>query len=275
MDNSVKTEADQEAPQRFLFDQSFDSKPDEARKPPEDEPPPEPTFSEDEMNSARQQAFAEGHAAGSAEAASRFDTEIAALVSAVGNQLPDVAAAQTAANERLLRDGVRLSVEIVRKLLPYFAATHGTYEIEQLVSQCLQTLIDEPRINVRVAPATVPAITDRLESARSSGQFDGRFVIEPDDALDPTDCDVDWQGGGLHRSGKDIWRQVDEAVDRFLAGQDDETPGNGDATAADGPVRGGNGSADSAATDMTFSANGDGADAEGDRIDAAEPLEDR
>lgn len=275
LENPVKTEGDEQAPRRFLFDQSFDTTPDEARKPaPEDEPPPEPTFSEAELNAAREDAFAQGHAAGTKEAVSRFDADLSALVSAIGDRLPAVAAAQTAANDRLLRDGARVSVEVVRKLMPAYAERHGTDEIERLVAQCLETLIDEPRIAVRVAPANVAAITERLEKARTTGQFDGRFVIEADDASGPTDCSVGWQGGGLQRDDGDIWRQIDEAVGRFLAEQGEPATGNGEATGSDGDVGGGNGSTN-AATDIEHSANGDGTDAAVESIDIPEPLEDR
>jgi flagellar assembly protein FliH len=217
---------------RFLFDHNFDA----ARKPakklkPEDEKPPEPTFSRAQLDEARQQGYEQGRAAGVAEATAGAEAEIARLVAGVAEALPGVAAAQDEANGRLMHDGATLVAAIVRKILPSLVARNGLDEIDALLDRCLRTLIDQPKIIVRVAPSHVEELKARLAAAASASGFGGRFMIETDDGLGPSDCRVSWQSGGLERRSEDIWRQVETALDGYLGSP--ERPG---AEAAEAPA---------------------------------------
>lgn len=218
MESSTKTEGTTEAPERFLFDRSFDVSTKRAKKPkPEEEKPPEPTFSRAELDAARQEGYAEGHAAGMEEAAAGIESEIARLVAVIGENLPPLSEAQAVANEHLLRDGARLATTIARKILPAYTARHGMEEMAALIKQCLGTLIEQPRITVHVGAGYVEAVGAQLDSAASASAFEGRFLVEPDDAMGPSDCRIAWQGGGLERNETEIWRQVDDAIAKYLA----------------------------------------------------------
>lgn len=235
MENRAKPTASQEAPRRFLFDQSFDVAPKPKKPKPEEEKPPEPTFSRDELEAARQDGYAHGHAAGSKEAAAAVEADIARLVAVIGERLPVLSEDQAAANQRLLQDGARLATTIARKILPAFSARHGMEEIAALVSQCLQTLIDQPKITVRVAPPNIEAVRAHLDTAASASAFDGRFLVEPETTMGPSDCRILWQGGGLERREADIWRQVDAATENYLGGLPKNT--GGDTPAGEDPTQ--------------------------------------
>jgi flagellar assembly protein FliH len=223
VENRAKSERSREAAERFLFDRSFDVNARPAKKPkPEEEKPPEPTFSREELEAARQDGHAQGHAAGVAEASAGLESEIARLVAAIGEKLPALSAAQAAANERLLHDGARLATVIARKILPAFTARHGMEEVGALIRNCLQTLIEQPRITVHVGAPYVDTVRAQLDSAASASAFEGRFLVEPDSAMGPSDCRIAWQGGGLERNEADIWRQVDAATEKYLAERDDD-----------------------------------------------------
>ena len=226
MENRAKTTTPQEAPSRFLFDQSFDIAPRSAKKrKPEEEKPPEPTFSREELEAARQDGYEKGRIAGSEEVSAGIESEIGRLVAVIGEQLPVLAAAQAAANERLLHDGARLATTIARKILPAYTARHGMEEVGALITQCLQTLIDQSKITVRVGAPYVDAVREHLDSAASASAFDGRFLVEADETMGASDCRVLWQGGGLERREADIWRQVDAITENFLPGLAEEAPG--------------------------------------------------
>ena len=217
-----------------MFDQSFDAGRRQAKKPkPEDEKPPEPTFNLQQIEEARQQGYEQGRTAGSAESAASVEAEIARLVAAIAAQLPALMAAQAAANDRLMHDGATLVAAIARKILPALVAQHGLDEVDSLIADCLRTLIDQPKIVVRVSARHTEEIATRLVAAASVSAFDGRFMVEADEAMGPSDCRVSWQGGGLERKAEDIWRQVESAIETFL-GKPAET-GGASATAADSP----------------------------------------
>jgi flagellar assembly protein FliH len=234
VDNRTKTAKQPAEPRRFMFDQSFDAGRRQAKKPkPEDEKPPEPTFNLQQIEEARQQSYEQGRTAGSAESAASVEAEIARLVAAIAAQLPTLMAAQASANDRLMHDGATLVAAIARKILPALVAQHGLGEVDSLIADCLRTLIDQPKIVVRVSTRHTEEIATRLAAAASVSAFDGRFMVEADEAMGPSDCRVSWQGGGLERKAEDIWRQVETAIEAFL-GKPAEAAGAG-ATAADSP----------------------------------------
>jgi len=217
VDEIGKIAEPREAPQRFLFDQSFDVSRKPAKKAnPEDEKPPEPTFSRQELEAARQEGRAEGRLAGMEEAASGMEAVISQLVASIGEQLPALSEAQARANDRLLHDGARLTTTIARKILPTYTAQHGVTELEALITHCLRTLISQPKITVHVDEPYVTAITERLDAAVSASAFDGRFLVEADETMGPSDCRISWPAGGLERCEAEIWREIDEATEKFL-----------------------------------------------------------
>lgn len=234
MEDSAKTANADATPRPFLFEHSFDVDREAMRKrKAEEEQPPEPTFSKDELEAAREAGYADGHSAGFQEASSNLETETARLVAALGERLPPLSDEQAIANDRLLHDGARVAATIARKILPSYTAKHGTDELTALVTRCLETLISQPRIHVRVEPGQVEPITRHLESAVSASGFDGRFLVEADEAMGRSDCRLTWQSGGLERVEADIWREIDTAVAEFLG----DAPGNeSEGAAADAQV---------------------------------------
>lgn len=207
---------------RFLFDNSFDAARRPAKTKPEDEKPPEPTFDRQQLEAAQQEGYEQGRLAGAGEATSGAAAEMARLVAEIAGVLPAITAAQAEANGRLMHDGATLVASIVRKILPSLVSRGGMDEIEALLGHCLRTLIDQPKIVVRVAPHHAEALETRLAAAASASGFDGRFMVETDDAMGPSDCRVSWQGGGLERNAADIWRQVESALDDYLSRSDGE-----------------------------------------------------
>ena len=235
MENSAKTANADTAPRPFLFEHSFDAEREAARKrKAEAEKPPEPTFSKEELDAAREAGYAAGHSAGLQEESSSLEAKTTALVAALGERLPPLSDEQAEANDRLLRDGARVAVTIARKILPAYTAKHGTDELSALVTRCLEALISQPKIHVRVVPEQVEPITRHLEAAVSASGFDGKFLVEADETMGPSDCRLTWQNGGLERLEAQFWRDIDTAVTDYLGEAMDDVDAPG-AASAEGP----------------------------------------
>ena len=216
MDTNNAPEDDKTATKRFLFDVSFDMEEKHAseEEPSEDEPP-EPVFTLEQVEDARQQGYREGREAGIADAANGVEIEVRNLLQQIGEMLPGIAAEQTTANELLMRDGAEVAVTIVRKLMPTTIEPQSIKEIEALVSECLERLTHQPKISIRVAEQHVATIEAHLDEAVAAKGFDGRFLVEAEDGLAPTDCRVTWPSGGAERNLDAIWQDIEATLDRF------------------------------------------------------------
>ena len=217
---------------KFLFDNDFGEAPQSAVGPARAKgaatpaatsappPPPPPTFSEAEMQSARDTARRQGEEAGLArgrsEAVTAFDKQVAATLSAIA-QLAAAIAKSMAAEAEAAGKSVDLALSIVRKLHPALVERQGLAEIESVVGQCLESLKQEPRLVAYVHSARLDALQERLGQLSASTGFEGRVVLIGDDAMGESDCRVEWADGGVEREAGRIWRAIEEALNRYLA----------------------------------------------------------
>ena len=209
--------------QKFLFDTSFDTeksaaaKAAEAAKKAAEEVPPAPTFSEEELEAARQAAFAEGKAAGLAEAEESHSKRLAEAVEALPPLFAQITQQMEAQADDLRRETLDAAVTVVRKLFPNLAREHGLDEIRAVVEACLERLRDEPRLVVRTADGDLDALKERIEAAAHNGGFEGKLVFLADERLAPGDLRLEWADGGAERDQAGLWKEIDAIIARALS----------------------------------------------------------
>jgi flagellar assembly protein FliH len=269
VDQDARLMTEEKSARRFLFETSFDTDPEvEAQKEQEEELPPEPTFSQEELDAARQEGYRDGHDAGLAAALGSTEAAIAAHLKSIWSLLPRIEQAQAAANEKLSRDGVSLATTVTAKILPTLAMRHGADEIEALVTDCLARLIEEPKITVSVGPDAAGALAGKLDELVEKSGFEGRFVVRTDAEMGPADCRLEWGDGTAARNLDAVWTEIDAAVARFLS-IDDGAPEIDDTEDSDGTGQTGDNGPDGE-TDTPPSA---AAQPDDGVIDPAEPTE--
>ena len=185
-------------------------------------PPPEPMFSEAEMQGAcdlaRRQGEEAGTARGKAEAVAAFDKQVAATLAGIVQQAAAIAQAMASEAEAASKS-LDVAMAIVKKLFPALAARDGIAEIEEILTQCLASLKQEPRLVAYVSAAQLDALQGRLAELTAANGFEGRVVLIGDDKMAESDCRVEWADGGVERDSNQIWRAIEDAIDRYLAAE--------------------------------------------------------
>lgn len=209
---------------RFLFETSFDSGTGVEKEATQiGKQPPEPTFTQADLDAARQQGYRDGENAGKAATLGTIESTTAANLDAISAMLPALAAQQAAAHALLMQDGVRLAMTVIGKILPAFAARHGTAEIEALVADCLSRLPERPKISVYIPESAGDALSRSLDNLAETAAFDGRFIVHEDPAMGPADCRLEWGDGSAERNLDRLWADIETAADRYLASAEDGT----------------------------------------------------
>ncbi len=162
------------------------------------EPPP-PTFSEEELAAARQAGFLEGRNAGISEAQASLERRSADALDQVSRALAQLDRAQREGVVELMRGALEITHTMVRKVLPDYVRRHGSDEIQALVRQVLETLIEEPRVIIRVPQDLVDALKPRIAQAGKATSFEGQLVVFGEPSLGDSDCRVEWSSGGAER----------------------------------------------------------------------------
>jgi flagellar assembly protein FliH len=199
---------------KFMFDTEFldDTVVEDA----EPAPPPEPTYSQAELDAATAAAFAEGRKKGLAEAATASDRLAAEALDAIGQKLAALKSAQDEALDAARRDAAAIAAAIAAKIAPEIARAAAVDSIVALVGERLPELMEEPRVVVRIASTQLDAVRQRLdELARSTG-FSGQFILLAEDGLQTPDCRIEWADGGTERLAPRIAAEIDRLIARYV-----------------------------------------------------------
>jgi len=203
-------------PHKFLFDQSFDL-PDAPRSVQRKvAPPPEPTFTQAELEASHAVGFAEGRAQALAEATQSIEARIAAALSTIATRLTDALRSHEEAVEAAQHRALEAIRAIARKAVPALCRTAPLLELETLVSESLREAFDEPRLVLRVADGVFDAMQQRLSAITGAAGFAGKVVLLADDGLDLADARVEWADGGAERDTKRLLHDIDGALARAL-----------------------------------------------------------
>lgn len=202
---------------KFLFDMPFDgTKPRVERSYAPKAPPPK--FSAEEIEATRAAAYAEGEAAGRAEAYGDHQRNLEHALQAIEGQLAAIAAAEERSRIAARAEAVELAAVLARKLAGRLLESQPLAQIEALVLRCLDDMRDEPRLVIRAAEAVVQQLDARLDQLVAQSGFGGKVTLVPDETLAPTDCRIDWADGSAERRQQKLEQDVDLAVDRYIAG---------------------------------------------------------
>lgn len=202
---------------KFLFDMPFDgSRPKVERSYAPKAPPPK--FSTEEIDAAKAAAYAEGEAAGREAAYGEHQHNLEQALEMIAHQLAQVAAGEQRAQVAARTEATELAVAIARKLAGRLIEMQPMDQVEALVLRCMDDMRDEPRLVIRANEAVVQMLDAKVDQLVSQSGFGGKVALVPDETMGPTDCRINWADGSAERRQTALEHDVDQAVERYLAG---------------------------------------------------------
>ena len=178
--------------------------------------PPAPTFSEEELKAARQAGFNEGRNTGLVEAQASLERRIADSLDQVSRALSELGRDQAQGIHETMQNALEVTHAVLRKMVPIYVRNHGSDEIQGLVRQVVETLIDEPRIVIRVSSDLVEALRPKIDAAGKACSFEGQLVVFGEESLGESDCRLEWSSGAAERLTKEQWTEIDGIVQRAI-----------------------------------------------------------
>lgn len=206
-------------PARFTFDLDLGRRSTSA--------PAKPTIPEDLVAQlvaqAREDAYAEGLAAGERNATSMAAQTLAAAAGTLATQTAEMAAALDDASLAAQRDAIELAASVGRKLALHLLARFPTTELDALIAECMGSLGGVPHLVVRCNTAIADQIRDIATAHMQTSGFSGRLIVMGDPEIRLGDGRIEWVDGGLVRDIGEISKDIDRKITAFLAaaaGQD-------------------------------------------------------
>ena len=171
---------------------------------------PAPAITQEVLDEARAAAHAQGLAAGRAEAEEAREAERRALLAALLDQLRDADAQIRGAVDEAGIGLARLLLASLAAGFPSLCARHGAAELVRFTQQVTALLAHEPRIVIRVHPATQRALDEYL--AKLEPEQRETILVEPRSSLAPGDARIAWRHGLAVREAAALQARLDDIL---------------------------------------------------------------
>lgn len=214
----------------FTFDISFDEeenqrkrklaqKQEEERLAQEEEArqmaePPAPTFSAEELQAAKAQAWQEGRDAGYSDAIAEREAMVTTQLESLSAQISGIFVHQDVSNEHIALDASETAISLLKRLLPHYSEQHGTEEIKAALAACMEQLTAQSRVTISVPEAQEETLKPHIEAVAARSGYDGRLIIIKDPDLGPAEVVARWDGGGMDRLDQTVWDAVETILQR-------------------------------------------------------------
>ncbi|MBP5856107.1 hypothetical protein KAJ83_03740 [Marivibrio halodurans] len=196
----------------------------------EPEEPPAPTYSEEELESAKTFAFEDGRRegleAGRKEVQDDVEAQAVEALETLAEGLTPLFEQQRLAHERASALMARIARDIFAHLMPAYVERHGEEEVVALVRDAVATLQDVGKLTVRVDETVRDRLAERLEPLVRQAGFDGKLAVIGDPAMGRSDAAVDWGTGGAERRYPAIWADIETAIARAIEGLEPDDSGD-------------------------------------------------
>ncbi len=198
------------APQRFLFNTSFDP---EAMKAEQEKKAP-PTFSEEQVAVAKEQSYNQGFVAGKEAALREMQSqqnEILSHIQIIFERMADEVWKMAAQKKQAASD---IALAIARKIVPDFVRKHGMQEMLAAIESSVSEMVNEPRMVLRISEAQFDDISREINGLTARVGYGGKMIILADNTLAANDCRLEWADGGMERSINLVWSEIERQMHR-------------------------------------------------------------
>ena len=197
---------------KFTFDTYFGERP---GRPAADRKPSH-SVTESDVEAARKQGYADGHAAGEQEAAARSDRELGDAMTQLAQSAASLLTALDSQMASMKKESVAIAMEVSRKLAPAMVAMRPEVEIEAVLRDCLTHLNREPHILLRVSASLVDRLKETVDRMAMERGLSGRIILLGEPAMAEGDCVVEWADGGVVRNRDEVENEITDIVARYI-----------------------------------------------------------
>lgn len=176
----------------------------------------EPLYGDEDLNAAREDAFRQGQQDATQKIRDEQEERVLQCTESLTRHLGDLIQAEQRREASKNYDTARLTLSIVKKMMPNLARNYAEEEITSLVKQTLSDQNEEPRLVVVVHDSLLETLRDKIDAIAESQAFQGKVVIIADDSLKPTDCRVEWADGGIEKDFDSLYRAIEGAFNTVI-----------------------------------------------------------
>ena len=171
-----------------------------------------PTFSEAELNVARQEGFDAGKEIGITETMAELENTISQALSSIVNEILVLSDQQNEFNQQMKVETIELLNKLIGKMFPVINERLDVDETIQFSRSILPELLTEPRITLRVPEGVDQKIKSRIEPILKEKGYGGELIIIGEAEITLGACKVEWSSGSAERSSELLLSEIEKRL---------------------------------------------------------------
>lgn len=188
---------------------------------------PRKAFTPDEVQAAKDAAFAEGEASVRAKA----EQSATALLAQIADNARTLTQSLSAEAAQLRQEAVDLGLAAARVAGGHALAAYPVEAVTGFFNEIATHLRTTARLQIRVSEGALEEVRSQIEAMAGAQGLEAAIEVRADQDAKPGDCTVAWEGGAILRRQDDAHEALREAAQRWLqantsaAGDDGENGG--------------------------------------------------
>ena len=207
---------------KFLFDlNNFDAPEEEAiiEEEIENIEPPPPTFSEEELETAKAVAHAAGRNEGLLEERGRREQLVADNLKKIADNFSTLFANEIYREKQYEEEALKLAIQIIEIVAPSLNNRLGQEALRQALQDVLKSQSEQSEILVEVHPESAADIDSLIESIWPDKDNAPRYKVLADSELEKGACSLSWKDGGMVRDPSKMTNDIKTAIESLLVEQ--------------------------------------------------------
>jgi flagellar assembly protein FliH len=168
------------------------------------------------LEQARQEAFAEGVAAGRQQQADFEAQQLASALADIARHLSQAGQQLKASEQESRKEALTFALVFARKLAGRLVEQAPIAPIEATARAILNDLRGAPHVAVRCEPTLVDAVKSRLTLLLRENGIDLKLFVFPDPAIARGDCRIEWAEGGIVRERDKLEYLIEQSLEIVL-----------------------------------------------------------
>ncbi len=180
------------------------------------------TYSEEEVAAKEKQAEERGYEKGFKTAQEGLEAQNNRLLEEINNRLLMLAANIDDKEKQLENQALELAREVVVKLVPSIEKENAAALVAEFLSKNFKNFKNEAKLSFYFNPDIIKPMQETIARLANINDFEGKISLHKDTSLSVSDCRIEWENGGVERSGEQALKKVGEIFEANMYNLDDK-----------------------------------------------------
>ncbi len=175
------------------------------------------TYSEADIEIARQSGFESGKEVATREAQENLEVKIVEIMNLIYDQLSELEAKQLEFNRQLESQTISLINSVHQRIYPVTGSLIEMNEVVGFSESILSNLSEQPQIVISVSDHLAEKFREYIKKFTENRDYSGEIIVKNSQEINEGECRLEWHGGGAKRDPETIISEIDQKFKDAIA----------------------------------------------------------